>query len=153
MANKTQDLRNLSPATAFDVIYRENTENYLMLNSYELFAETLGVKYLMNSQQWEYLLSEWEKKQRILSDKTYDIKKLYLNNGTYVEVTTFENEHQRSIKVWENDFVNYEVSKGRNAAEQYLFLGDTTENMKIWDVKIAIEIYDHFEQHWNYLTK
>lgn len=80
--------------------------------------------------------------------------KLYLANGSYENATTFENEHQRSINIIEDDFVKFTVSKGRNATEQYIFLGDSnSDTLKIWDAKLAIEIYEHFEQHWNYLTK
>lgn len=81
------------------------------------------------------------------------IQKLYLPNGSYEMVTTFENELQRSINVYCDNFLNFTVSKGKVATEQYIFLGDTTEHLKIWDAELAIEIYKNFEQHWNYLTE
>lgn len=80
------------------------------------------------------------------------MKQLFLKDGTILDVTIFENEHQRSIQVREDEFINYEVSKGNSVTEQYLFLGDTTDQFKIWEAKNAIEIYDHFEQYWKFLT-
>lgn len=148
-----QDLTTQSNATAFDIIYRENSQDYLLSKDYTMFAERIAKSYTLNPNQWDYLLSEWEKKQRILTDKTDDMKKLYLNNGSSVDVTLFENEFKRSITVYEDDFINFTVSKGKAAVEQYIFLGDTTEKLKIWDAELAIEIYKSFDQHWKYLTK
>jgi len=148
-----QDLTTKSNATAFDIIYRENSQDYLLSNNYTMFAERMAAKYKLSDKQWDYLLSEFEKKESILTDKTNDIKKLYLSNGSSVDVTLFENEYQRSINVYEDDFVNFTVSKGKLASEQYIFLGDTTEKLDIWDAELAIEIYKSFEQHWKYLNK
>ena len=146
-----QDLTTKSNATAFDIIYRENSQAYLLTNNYTVFAERMAESYKMTAQQWEYLLKEWEKKERILTDKTDYMKRLYLNNGSSVDVTLFEDEFQRTINVYEDDFINLKISKGRAAIDQYIILGDTTQSFKIWDAELALEIYKSFEQHWNYL--
>jgi hypothetical protein len=57
-----QNLTDKSPATAFDIVYRENQEDFDLSNDYNMFAERMSLKYLMNADQWNYLLSEFEKK-------------------------------------------------------------------------------------------
>lgn len=148
-----KDLTNKSNATAFDIVYRENANDYSLSNNYQMFAERMSAKYIMTHGQWEYLLNQFESKKGNNTDPNDTIQRLYLSNGSSVEVTTFENELQRSINVYEDDFINFTISKGKVAVEQYIFLGDTTECLKIWDAELAIEIYKNFEQHWNYLTK
>jgi hypothetical protein len=57
-----QNLTVKSNPTAFDIVYRENTEDFDQSNDYNMFAERMSLKYIMNAEQWDYLLSEFEKK-------------------------------------------------------------------------------------------
>jgi hypothetical protein len=82
-----------------------------------------------------------------------NLKRLYLQNGSYELVEINEDSTGRWINVFDEDFLNYSIYKGRSATEQNIKLGSTTDVLKIWQLKIAIEIYEHFDQHWNYLAK
>ena len=57
-----QDLTSKSAATAFDIVYRENTQDFDLINDYTMFAERMTSKYVMNDEQWDFLLSEFNKK-------------------------------------------------------------------------------------------
>lgn len=79
------------------------------------------------------------------------MKKLFLKDGGVLNVTLQAEPGKRTIQVREDDFINYEVSKGWKHSNNLFKLGETTQELKIWELKNALEIYENFEQYWSYL--
>jgi len=51
-------------------IYHLYPNEFLFGNNYENFAFLISANFILNPQQWEYILEHWEEKERILSEET-----------------------------------------------------------------------------------
>ena len=47
-------------------IYPIYSREFIFGNNYEHFAFLVQANFILNSQQWEYILEHWEEKERIL---------------------------------------------------------------------------------------
>jgi len=54
----------------YKIIYPIYAKEFLYGNNYENFAFTVSANFILNSQQWEYILEHWEEKESILSIET-----------------------------------------------------------------------------------
>lgn len=50
----------------YKVIYPLFAKEFLLQNNYEVFANTVNDTFILNIEQWEYVLEHWEFKQSIL---------------------------------------------------------------------------------------
>jgi hypothetical protein len=54
----------------YKVIYPIYPMQFLFGNNYEAFALLVSANFILNSQQWEYILEHWELKESILTIET-----------------------------------------------------------------------------------
>lgn len=50
----------------YKIIYPIYAKEFLYGNKYEDFAFLVSANFILNSQQWEYILEHWEQKESIL---------------------------------------------------------------------------------------
>jgi len=50
----------------YKIIYPIYAKEFLFGSSYEEFASIVSTMFILNSEQWEYVLEHWEGKQSIL---------------------------------------------------------------------------------------
>jgi hypothetical protein len=50
----------------YKTIYPMYAKEFLFGNSYENFAFLVEANFILNAQQWEYILEHWEQKETIL---------------------------------------------------------------------------------------
>ena len=51
----------------YKIIYPIYAKEFLFGSNYEYFATMISTNFILNSEQWEYILEHWEEKQNILS--------------------------------------------------------------------------------------
>lgn len=51
----------------YKVIYPIYAREFLLGNDYEVFAFIVSANFILNSEQWEYILEHWEQKEQILT--------------------------------------------------------------------------------------
>ncbi len=61
------DLTEIREEVFYKYIYPANPRAFLFGNNYEQYASTIGAMFILNSTQWEYILSEWSLKERLLT--------------------------------------------------------------------------------------
>lgn len=64
---KKLDLSNIKGEIFYKYIYPVNPHAFLFGRDYENYASTIGSMFILNSTQWEYILSEWELKENLLT--------------------------------------------------------------------------------------
>jgi hypothetical protein len=52
----------------YKIIYPLYAKQFLLSNNYENFAKLIQESFILNSQQWEYILEHWEQKELILTN-------------------------------------------------------------------------------------
>lgn len=67
---KKINLTNYAPYKAWELIYPMYCKDFLFRNDYTIFAEIVQEQCELTSEQWEYLLIQWEQKEMILTTKT-----------------------------------------------------------------------------------
>ncbi len=55
----------------YKIIYPMYAMEFLFGNSYENFAFTVSANFILNAQQWEYILEHWKKKESIIKNENY----------------------------------------------------------------------------------
>ncbi len=50
----------------YKIIYPIYAKEFLYGNNYENFAFTVSANFILNPEQWEYILEHWEQKESIL---------------------------------------------------------------------------------------
>ena len=51
----------------YKIIYPVYAKEFLFGNKYEDFANTVSGNFILNTEQWEYILEHWNKKEEIQS--------------------------------------------------------------------------------------
>ncbi len=54
----------------YKIIYPIYSKQFLFGDSYENFAFLISANFILNPEQWEYILEHWEKKEKILKIET-----------------------------------------------------------------------------------
>lgn len=54
----------------YEIIYPLYSRDFLFGNDYEQFAFLVGANFILNAEQWEYILEHWEQKESILTIET-----------------------------------------------------------------------------------
>lgn len=54
----------------YEIIYPLYSRDFLFGNDYEQFAFLVGANFILNAEQWEYILEHWEQKESILTFET-----------------------------------------------------------------------------------
>ena len=54
----------------YKVIYPLYSKEFLFGSCYEQFAFLVSANFILNAQQWEYILEHWEQKESILTIET-----------------------------------------------------------------------------------
>lgn len=54
----------------YKIIYPLYAQAFLYGKSYDDFAFTVSANFILNAQQWEYILEHWEQKESILTYET-----------------------------------------------------------------------------------
>lgn len=65
-ANKKLNLSNIKADVFYKHIYPLYPKEFLLWNKYEDFAKLVAANFILNSQQWEYILEHWEDKENII---------------------------------------------------------------------------------------
>jgi hypothetical protein len=63
------DLTKVKGEVFYKYIYPVNPQAFLFGNNYEQYASTIGAMFILNSTQWEYILNEWELKERLITSE------------------------------------------------------------------------------------
>jgi len=50
----------------YKIIYPLYAQYFLFGDNYQSFAETVELNFILNPEQWEYILQHWEQKESIL---------------------------------------------------------------------------------------
>ena len=50
----------------YKILYPIYAKEFLYGSNYEDFAFTISANFILNSEQWEYILEHWEQKENIL---------------------------------------------------------------------------------------
>ena len=53
----------------YKVIYPVYAREFLLGSDYEKFAALVSERFILNPEQWEYILEHWELKEKLLTDK------------------------------------------------------------------------------------
>ena len=54
----------------YEIIYPLYSRDFLFGNDYEQFAFLVGANFILNAEQWEYILEHWGQKESILTIET-----------------------------------------------------------------------------------
>ena len=60
------DYSNSKEDIFYKVIYPMYAREFLFGNDYEKFAFLISANFILNAEQWEYILEHWEQKETIL---------------------------------------------------------------------------------------
>ena len=60
------DYRESREDIFYKIIYPIYAKEFFFGNNYENFANTISTNFILNSEQWEYILEHWEQKESIL---------------------------------------------------------------------------------------
>ena len=61
------DLTKVKGEIFYKYIYPVNPQAFLLGTDYERYASVIEAMFILNSTQWEYILSEWELKENLLT--------------------------------------------------------------------------------------
>ena len=61
------DLTKVKGEVFYKYIYPVNPQAFLFGSYYENYASIIEAMFILNSTQWEYILSEWSSKERLLT--------------------------------------------------------------------------------------
>jgi len=70
MTIKRFDYRSSKEDIFYKVIYPIYAREFLYGSKYENFALTVSANFILNPEQWEYILEHWEQKESILTLET-----------------------------------------------------------------------------------
>lgn len=71
MTIKKFDLSGIKNDIFYERIYPLYAREFLFGNSYENFAYTVSANFILNPEQWEYILEHWNQKEEILKIETH----------------------------------------------------------------------------------
>jgi hypothetical protein len=54
----------------YRILYPIYAKEFLFGSNYENFAFTISANFILNSEQWDYILEHWEQKESILTLET-----------------------------------------------------------------------------------
>ena len=66
MTIKKFDYSDSKEDNFYKVIYPMYARDFLFWNNYEHFAVLVSANFILNAEQWEYILEHWEQKEAIL---------------------------------------------------------------------------------------
>lgn len=66
MTIKKFDYSNSTEDIFYKIIYPIYPKEFLFGNNYENFAFIISANFILNAQQWDYILEHWEHKESIL---------------------------------------------------------------------------------------
>lgn len=66
MANRKFDYSKSTVDIFYEKIYPLYPKEFLFGNNYEKFARLISTNFILNEEQWEYILEHWELKETIL---------------------------------------------------------------------------------------
>ena len=72
MKIKKFDYSNSKEDIFYKVIYPMFASQFLFGNSYEQFAFLVQANFILNPEQWEYILEHWEQKESILTIENHE---------------------------------------------------------------------------------
>ena len=52
----------------YKILYPIYAKEFLYGSNYEVFAKTISERFILNLEQWEYILEHWEQKENILTN-------------------------------------------------------------------------------------
>ncbi len=61
------DLTKVKGEVFYKYIYPTDPQAFLFGRDYERYASVIEAMFILNSTQWEYILSEWELKENLLT--------------------------------------------------------------------------------------
>ena len=64
---KKINFKNYAPSRAWDLMYPLICQDFLFRTDYVIFAELIEEKFILQPDQWEYVLIRWEQKESFLS--------------------------------------------------------------------------------------
>lgn len=70
MTIKKFDYSNSKEDIFYKVIYPIYAKEFLFGSNYEHFALTVSANFILNPEQWDYILEHWENKENILNIET-----------------------------------------------------------------------------------
>ena len=76
MTIKKFDYRKSTKDIFYDKIYPIYPKEFLFGNDYESFKILVEANFILNAQQWDYILEHWNQKETILKVVSKDEKKL-----------------------------------------------------------------------------
>ena len=66
MTIKNFDFTGSKEDIFYKILYPIYAKEFLYGSNYEDFAFTISANFILNSEQWEYILEHWEQKESIL---------------------------------------------------------------------------------------
>jgi len=81
------------------------------------------------------------------------MKKLFLKDGGYVEAKATEDETGKYLSVYEDGKFQYSVFSGKSATRQMILFRDGVTEMYQWELLIAAELVENFNQYFNQLNQ
>jgi hypothetical protein len=69
MTIKKFDYNNSKEDIFYKIIYPMYAKEFLFGSNYEQFASLVSTNFILNPEQWEYILEHWEQKEKILTYK------------------------------------------------------------------------------------
>lgn len=70
MTIKKFDYSNIKEDIFYKKIYPLYPKEFLFGSNYEQFAFLISANFILNAEQWEYILEHWEQKESILKLET-----------------------------------------------------------------------------------
>lgn len=70
MTIKKFDFSGIKKDIFYEKIYPLYPREFLFGGNYEAFAMLISANFILNAQQWEYILEHWEQKESILTIET-----------------------------------------------------------------------------------
>jgi len=67
MTIKKFDYTDIKEDIFYKILYPIYTKEFLFGTNYENFVFTISANFILNSEQWEYILEHWEQKESILT--------------------------------------------------------------------------------------
>jgi len=81
------------------------------------------------------------------------MKKLFLKGGAYIEAKATEDETGKYLSVYEDGKFQYSVFSGKSATRQMILFRDGVTEMYQWELLIAAELVENFNQYFNQLNQ
>lgn len=70
MTIKKFDLTEYKEDVFYKIIYPIYSKEFMFGSNYENFAFLVSANFILNSEQWEYILEHWERKEEIIKVET-----------------------------------------------------------------------------------